>query len=334
MPTFGALVAVATAQPLGYPTATYGQRGNQMAGPGFLFGVGGGYYESFARVCRKGVISDDLQGGFQQCYCDKNHRDEDPCEDVEGSCVLGPSCVDRRLLGSGFISPAVCGQGRRLLGDELVSPAECRRTFDFYKDDLFDPDCVQKWQQPPIVRRCQSKTKSRDLAGQGACWCDSNHVKNWDNDGNCDWDGCDCRRRSLLGFCRRRSLLGGPGNDPLDNEGNIDEDWAVALHYEKVDGDNVDSFISEIDCDDEEAFEEEWDSFDPNCVERFGGYGAYGGYGGFGMGYNAGYGQQFGGNVFYPTFFAQPTAAVPVDGVAPAVATWQPQYYQSGYYGR
>ena len=112
----------------------------------------------------------------------------------------------------------------------------------------------------------------------------------------------------------------------------------------------------------------EIDAFDPNCFERFDGYGGYGGYGqqqafgwygqqfggygGFGMGYNAGYGQQFGGNMFYPTSFAQPAAAAPVDGAAPAPPLQfqaqqfggfpQPQMYggyggyrqQQGYYGR
>ena len=48
------------------------------------------------------------------------------------------------------------------------------------------------------------------------------------------------------------------------------------------------------------------------------------------MGYNAGYGQQFGGNMFYPTSLAQ-TAAPVVGDAAPAPTFQFQQQYYGGY---
>ena len=103
------LAAVATAQQFNnaYPTTTmYGQAGgyqNQMMmGSQFGFGggfggyqgggFGGGYGGNYGRQCRSNVRSEDLQGGFQQCYCDKNHRDEDYCSDRGDHS--GKSCAE------------------------------------------------------------------------------------------------------------------------------------------------------------------------------------------------------------------------------------------------
>ena len=101
------------------------------------------------------------------------------------------------------------------------------------------------------------------------------------------------------------------------------------------------------ECDGVEDLYDEWEAFDPNCVERFGGYGGYGGLGAYG-----GYGQQFGGYGGFGMLWATtPDTAsssvatcstrppsrspqpLPVDGAAPAPATPTFKFQQQQYYG-
>ena len=84
----------------GYP-ASYGMSTGFGYGGGFggfgggFGGYGGGYggyggYGDYGRECRKGVTSDDLNG-YARCYCDKNHRDEDYCNEGKvgsGNCQV------------------------------------------------------------------------------------------------------------------------------------------------------------------------------------------------------------------------------------------------------
>ena len=57
----------------------------------------------------------------------------------------------------------------------------------------------------------------------------------------------------------------------------------MALHYEDDTGKQINQkYIIDddgwADCDDVASFEDEWEAYDPNCVERFGGYGGWGGF--------------------------------------------------------
>ena len=91
-----------------------------------------------------------------------------------------------------------------------------------------------------------------------------------------------------------------------------------------------------VDCSqgDFEAFKDEYEAYDPNCIQRLGGYGSYGGYGQQRMG-AYGFQQQrfgntqFGGKMFYPRSMQPAAAADPVDVAAPA-PTFQ---FQQPYYG-
>ena len=105
-----------------------------------------------------------------------------------------------------------------------------------------------------------------------------------------------------------------------------------------------------VDCSqgDFEAFKDEYEAYDPNCIQRLGGYGSYGGNGQQRMGAYGFQQQRFGntqfgaGNMFYPTSRqpAAAAAAAAVDGAAPAPTfQFQQQYFggfpqQQGYYGR
>ena len=109
-----------------------------------------------------------------------------------------------------------------------------------------------------------------------------------------------------LDDCDKLLTLGGatPEYSPAVN----DEFW-VAMHYE-WDGKDVERYCvsttssptpAVYDAEDEG---EDFETFDPNCIERYGGnYGGYGGYGmglgvgGYNMGgFNTGFGGNFGGN--------------------------------------
>ena len=288
----------------GYP-ASYGMSTGFGYGGGFGGfggGFGGGYggygggYGDYGRECRKGVTSDDLNG-YARCYCDKNHRDEDYCNEGKvgaGDCVVA-------------VSGATPIKGHT---------QEVYNALDDYYDDIFDDDCVERSQPPANVRRCRKGIYSKDLPSSAACWCDGNHKK--DVDSLEDLDDCDM----LL-------TLGGatPEYSPAVN----DEFW-VALHYEWDEKDVEKACMSTTkgpspaavyDAEDEG---EDFEKYDPNCIERYGGnYGGYGGYGmgggnfgGFGMGggyggfgYNTGFGGNWGMQMQAPATTEGATTTAP-----------------------
>jgi hypothetical protein len=257
-----------------YP-ASYGMSTGFGYGGGFGGGYGGGYggygggyggYGDYGRDCRKGVTSDDLNG-YARCYCDKNHRDEDYCNEGKvgsGNCVVND--------GSGTVG----------------FTKEVYDALDDYYDDVFDEDCVERTNPPANVRRCRQGIYSKDLPSSAACWCDGNHKK--DVDDLEDLDDCDM-------LLIKPSVLSSSVND---------EFW-VALHYEWDEKDVERACVSTTDSPSPAVYDaedegEDFEKYDPNCIERFGGsYGGYGmggGYGGYGMGggFRGGYmGGGFGG---------------------------------------
>jgi hypothetical protein len=289
-----------------YNMAAPNMAGNYMTGnyyPGNNFG------ENYARQCMKGQVSADLPNSFMSCYCDKNHRDEDPCSVVEDQ--------DR-----GHIGDESADEDR---SDFDLDETECRKFYDYYKDDVFDEDCVAPFYSQNTAtrpRNCQAKTKSIDLPPFQACWCDSNHKKEWENDSNCYFN-CN------LGPTARR--LAGIG--PLECEGEFDEDFALLLHYQEISDNKLESdyfgmefsFVGYMNGNDNMRKEncdsdptDEWDEYDPNCVERFGGYGGYQNYG------NQYYGNQYFNQpmyqqrqyqqMYYPTL---PSMGVPASTTTP-----------------
>jgi hypothetical protein len=277
-----------------YP-ASYGMSTGFGYGGGFggfgggYGGYGGGYggYGDYGRECRKGVTSDDLNG-YARCYCDKNHRDEDYCN--EGKVGSG-NCIE-------FDDTTQIGFTK-----------EVYDALDDYYDDVYDEDCVERSRPPANVRRCRQGIYSKDLPSTAACWCDGNHKK--DVDDLEDLDDCD---KLLI-------ETNGMGGTYLSSSVN-DEFW-VALHYEWDEKDVERACVSTTNSPSPAVYDaedegEDFEKYDPNCIERYGGsYGGYsgmgfggyggmgfggyggmgfGGYGGFnrGFGYNTGFGGNFG----------------------------------------
>jgi hypothetical protein len=265
---------------------------------GFGYGRGYGAYEGYGgyggygdlgRECRRGVVSDDLNG-YASCYCDKNHRDEDPCELLVS---LGGS-----IIGLGF--------------DEK----ECRRglggydggygtllDFEDYYEDVFDEDCVQRANPPARTRRCPPKLFTQDLPSTSACWCDSSHKQDAE-------DVEDQVNDCLVTFIGDPSIA-------LYASPFADEENLVSYHYSLgASGSKLASSLwssFSFSCQEPlstscrnlksclDDVEEEFDKFDPNCIERFGGYGGNDAYG-------WGIGGGFGGFSNWGNIWAQPAA--------------------------
>lgn len=178
-----------------------------------------GAYGSYSRQCRSSVRSEDLRGSLR-CLCDKNHRDEDFC-------------------GSNEDWEEGCGEGKNEVPDGL--------SYDFldeYFDDIYDEDCVERYELPQEVRRCRKGVYSKDLPGAYHCRCDQNHRKYLENLE--DLEEC------------------------VD-----DEELTVAMHYDLKKDDLED--INKIECN--KDAEDDYAKYDPNCIRS--GQGSYGGYGAY-----------------------------------------------------
>jgi len=158
--------------------------------------------------------------GSLRCLCDKNHRSEDFCgsdEDWEEGCGVGKTEVPKGL-DYGFLKE--------------------------YYEDVFDEDCVERYELPQKVQRCRKGVYSKDLPAAYHCWCDSKHRKYLE--------------------------------DLEDLEDCVDdEDLTVAMHYDLEEDDL--KLIEKIECNVDA--EDDYYKYDPNCIRRdegsYGGYGAY-----------------------------------------------------------
>lgn len=291
------------ASPWGTYPASYGMRmpgfnyGNQFNSQGYFgsynAGPFGGYDENVGVTCRRGIKSDDLDG-FQRCYCDQNHRDEDFCNDDE----LTAACADT-------FDETEFPDMSTYIHSTYRSDVALKNALDEYYDDVYDEDCVERLSPPRNVRTCPKGTYTKDL-NNAACWCDQNHKKSIDDLDDLD----DCSLYETV---------------------SLDDEFWVAMHYE-LDHSDVEFLCGEFICARRQLLGEynenppssdcmalnddageDFEKFDPNCIDRESMYGGYGAYGGVNWGMNQGF-QSFQGfqgfpgfgfgmsNQFYPAF--------------------------------